>query len=192
MPRTPLLLNLEDTELLNTDALLDSDKVLITKFYCEIAKIHVNTCNTCNRTWFRLGVFNSEYSDYLDNWIKNSTTEGFVPLFGRLNNLNPRPMPPELPTLSPIKEMLLARVYIFMEVRQHRGLQYKYRGHICNFSVNTAKVFNRLPLLPSHLDIIILKPPPSPDDDPNAVNCQFRKDYKVCSVRGYAVLSGLL
>ncbi|RYO41105.1 hypothetical protein AA0111_g1032 [Alternaria arborescens] len=50
MPCTPPPLNLEDTELLNTDALLDSDKVLITKFYPEIAKIHVDTCNTCNRT----------------------------------------------------------------------------------------------------------------------------------------------
>jgi hypothetical protein len=179
MPRTPPPLNLEDTKLLNTDALLDSDKVLVTKFYREIAKIHVDTCNTCNRTWFGLDVFNSECSDCLDDRMKNSTTEGFVPLFGRLNNLDPGPMPPELPTLSPIEEMLLARVHIFMEVRQHRGLQYKYRGHICNFSVNTAKVFDRLPLLPSHLDIIILKPPPSPDDDPEAVNRQFRKDYKV-------------
>ena len=111
---TPPPLNLEDTKLLNTNALLDSDKVLVTKFYREIAKIYVNTCNICNCTWFRLDVFNSKCSDCLDNRMKNSTTKGFVPLFGCLNNLDPRPMPPKLPTLSPIKEMLLARVYIFI------------------------------------------------------------------------------
>ena len=170
MPCTPPPLNLEDTKLLNTNALLDSNKVLVTKFYHEIAKIHVNTCNTCNRTQFRLDMFNSKCSDCLDNQIKNSTTKGFVPLFSRLNNLNPRPIPPKLPTLSPIKEMLLARVYIFIEVRQHCRLQYKYRGYICNFLVNTAKVFNYLLLLPSYLNIIILKPPPLLDNNPKAVN----------------------
>lgn len=142
MPRTPPSMNLEDLELLHTDALSESDKVLVTKFHREIAKINIETCNTCNRRWFKLDVFNSECSDCLEDRRKNSTNEGFVPLFSRFNNLDPGPMPPELPALTPIEEMLLARVYIFMEVRQHRGLQYKYRGHICNFAVNTAKVFD--------------------------------------------------
>jgi hypothetical protein len=29
--------------------------------------------------------------------------------------------------------MLIARVHTYMEIRQHRGQQYKYRGHIYNF-----------------------------------------------------------
>lgn len=36
-----------------------------------------------------------------------------------------------------------------------------------------------MPLLPAHLDIIILKPPPSADDNLDAVNRQFQNDYKV-------------
>ena len=80
-------------------------------------------------------------------------------------------MLPKLPTLLPIKEMLLARVYIFIEVRQHCRLQYKYRGYIYNFLVNTAKVFNYLLLLLSYLNIIILKPPLLLDDNPKVVNC---------------------
>lgn len=60
-------LNLEDTKLLNTNALLDSNKVLVTKFYRKIAKIYVNTCNIYNCTWFRLDVFNSKCSNCLDN-----------------------------------------------------------------------------------------------------------------------------
>jgi hypothetical protein len=31
-------------------------------------------------------------------------------------------IPARLPELTAIKEMLLARVYIFMEVRQHQGV----------------------------------------------------------------------
>jgi hypothetical protein len=67
MPCTLPPLNLEDTKLLNTNALLDSNKVLVTKFYCKIVKIYVNTYNTCNCTWFRLDMFNSKCSNYLDN-----------------------------------------------------------------------------------------------------------------------------
>ena len=66
--------------------------------------------------------------------------------------------------------MLLTQVHIFIEVRQHRSMQYKYRGYICNFAVNTAKEFNQLPLLLKHLNIIILKPLPSLNNNPNVVN----------------------
>jgi hypothetical protein len=66
-----------------------------------------------------------------------------------------------------------------MEVRQHRGVQFKYCGHIVNFCVNNARVFSRLPLVPEELDVIILKPPPSDNNDPEQVNRQFRKDYQV-------------
>ena len=88
-------------------------------------------------------------------------------------------MPSHLPTITPAEEMLLARVHTFMEIRHHRGMQYKYRGHICHFAVNIAKVFNRLPRIPAELNVIILKPPAGKDDNPVAVNRQFRKDYKV-------------
>ena len=50
MPYTLPLLNLEDTKLLNTNALLDFNKVLVTKFYYKIVKIYVNTCNIYNCT----------------------------------------------------------------------------------------------------------------------------------------------
>ncbi|KAF1960485.1 hypothetical protein CC80DRAFT_404153, partial [Byssothecium circinans] len=38
-----------------------------------------------------------------------------------------------------------------------RGQQYKYRGHIYYFAINIARVFSRLPILLSKLNIIILK-----------------------------------
>lgn len=53
-------------------------------------------------------------------------------------------MPPGLPKLSQIEEMLIARVHHFVEVRQIRGQQYKYRGYIVNFLSHTSKIYNAL------------------------------------------------
>ncbi|KAF2706208.1 hypothetical protein K504DRAFT_438267, partial [Pleomassaria siparia CBS 279.74] len=98
-------------------------------------------------------------------------------LFSAANNLDPGSVPSRLPPLTQIEEMLIARVQCFVEVRQVRGIQYKYRGHICNFLSNTAKVYNRLPLLPADLDIIILRPANSRDDP--RMERQFRDNYRV-------------
>lgn len=179
LPSSPLPLDLDDPECLDRQAISESDKALVTRFYREVDKVQLQTCNVCNRSWFDLDVYNDECMDCLQDRTKHGNMPGFVPLFGNANDLDPGPMPPSLPTLTPIEEMLLARVHCFMEVRQHRGMQYKYRGHICNFAVNTGKVFNRLPLVPQDLDIIILKPPQSEGDDPEAMTRQFQKDYKV-------------
>jgi uncharacterized protein DUF6570 len=50
------------------------------------------------------------------------------PLFGAENHADPDHVPADLPSLSQIEEMLIARVHTFVEVRQHRGQQYKYTG----------------------------------------------------------------
>ncbi|KAF1954301.1 hypothetical protein CC80DRAFT_417772, partial [Byssothecium circinans] len=53
--------------------------------------------------------------------------------------------------------------------------QYKYRGHICHFAINVARVFLRLPILLSKLNIIILKLLYSDEDDHALVKHQFKK-----------------
>jgi uncharacterized protein DUF6570 len=57
--------------------------------------------------------------------------------------MDPRDMP-DLPVFTQFEEMLIARV----EVRQVRGQQYKYSGHVVNFLRNTGKIYDKLPLLP--------------------------------------------
>jgi hypothetical protein len=79
-------------------------------------------------------------------------------LYSGANEMDPGPMPLGLEQLTQIEEMLIARVHCFSEVRQVRGVQYKYKGHIVNFLTNTAKVYNRLPLLPEDVDVIIDRP----------------------------------
>lgn len=65
---------------------------------------------------------------------------------------------PDLPELPTVEEMLIARVHVVPEIRQVRGAQYHYKGHIINFMWNTRRVYDRLPLLPRELDIVLLRP----------------------------------
>ena len=43
------------------------------------------------------------------------------PLFGKSNRLNPGPVPGFLPILTIIKELLIARVYVYLQVVYVRG-----------------------------------------------------------------------
>jgi hypothetical protein len=49
-------------------------------------------------------------------------------LYSGANEMDPGPMPPSLEQLTQIEEMLIARVHCFVEVRQVRGVQYKYKA----------------------------------------------------------------
>jgi hypothetical protein len=84
----------------------------------------------------------------------------------------------DLPELTQVEEILVARVHVFVEVRQVRGQQYKYKGHILNFLRDTGRVYNTLPLLPQNLDIIILLRPSNTAADPR-LSRQLVRDLHV-------------
>ena len=65
---------------------------------------------------------------------------------------------PDLPKLTDIEEILIARVQVAINVFQVRGLQFQYRGHVAHFLKDVARVYAKLPLLPSESDVIILRP----------------------------------
>lgn len=96
--------------------------------------------------------------------------------------LDPGDMPDhniyKLPELTAIEEMLISVVHVNIEVRQYRGQQYRYQGHVCHFMRHDlGKMYEKLPLLPKELDIVILKPA---NHTTNAgLQRQFTKDYKV-------------
>ncbi|EDN09817.1 predicted protein [Histoplasma mississippiense (nom. inval.)] len=92
------------------------------------------------------------------------------------NNLDPGQVP-DLPSISQVEEMLIARVHVFVEIRQVRGQQYKYKGHVVNFLQDTDRIYNSLPLLPKDLDIIVLRPS-NTSADPR-LSHQFRRDFTV-------------
>jgi hypothetical protein len=179
LPPKPPAMNFDDPDFLQQPAITDEEVRYITKFYTELDKVKMQMCNTCNRYWFDLKVFGNECDVCRKDRINPHNDQDWVPLYGAANNMDPGPMPPQLPSLTRTEEMLIARVHVFMEVRQYRGVQYKYRGHVCHFAVNSGRVFSRLPVLPQDLDILILKPPPVLGEDDDAINRQFRKDWKV-------------
>jgi ATP-dependent DNA helicase PIF1 len=74
------------------------------------------------------------------------------------NHLNFSDIPNYLLTLYLAEEMVIARVYVAINVFIVRGQQYKYRGHVIHFLRNVGKVYNKPPLLPKDLDIVILRP----------------------------------
>ena len=97
--------------------------------------------------------------------------------FSRENALHFGVVPPQLPELSQTEEMLIARVHVHVQVFQYRGQQYKYRGHVINFLRDTGSVYSQLPLLPSDLDIIILRPR-NTTNQPHMLR-QFRSQFRV-------------
>ena len=64
------------------------------------------------------------------------------------------PIPEPLPQLE---EMLLSPVQVVMLAYSIRGGQHKYSGHCCNFVRDTTNVIIKLPRLPEHLDIVIIR-----------------------------------
>jgi len=55
------------------------------------------------------------------------------PLFGESNRLNLGPVPGFLPILTVVEELLITRVYVYLQVMRVRGQQYRYTGHVYCF-----------------------------------------------------------
>ena len=70
------------------------------------------------------------------NSLKNLTLPS---LFSNSNGLNPGPIPSFLPILTAVEELLITRVYIYLQVVHIRGQQYRYTNYICCFGQNTLK-----------------------------------------------------
>ena len=86
-------------------------------------------------------------------------------------------VPPDLPDLSAVKQMLIARAHMHMEVKRYRGHQYHYSGHTVCFMQNTAKLYDTLPLIPEELGVLMLRPARSADNP--RVRLQFANDFRV-------------
>ena len=132
----------------------------ITDFYERLPQIKREECTICNENWYNLKVENGVCSQ-CRQWAKNSQPA----LFTAANHLDVSAVPPHLPQLTQIEEQLIAQVHVHLQVWQIKGQQYKYKHHIVNFMQNTTKVYDKLPLLVTDLDVSCL----------NSVQTLFRK-----------------
>src|SRR6266700_5958114 len=80
------------------------------------------------------------------------------PLFSKSNGLDLGPVPGFLPILTAVEELLIARVYVYLQVVCVRGQQHRYTGHVCCFGQNILKTWRQLLWLPSKLDILVVRP----------------------------------
>jgi hypothetical protein len=163
----------------DSPALTNRDMELLRNFHERLNKEKQELCDRCEETWFRMDLNDDNTCGRCIKVDKDIDLNEELCLFSSGNLMDPGPIlgATILPELSQVEEMLVSRVHCFVEVRQIRGQQYKYRGHVVNFLNNTAKVYNVLPLLPEDLDIIIIRPK-GWRTDPRMAN-QGRKDFKV-------------
>jgi ATP-dependent DNA helicase PIF1 len=75
--------------------------------------------------------------------------------------------------------MLIARAHVGVQVRRIGGQQYQYSSHTVCFIQNTQKIYNKLPLTPKDLNIILLKPASGQASDTRAINRSFKRQFRV-------------
>ncbi|KAK1917295.1 hypothetical protein P3342_000008 [Pyrenophora teres f. teres] len=153
-PDPPLDLSSENWR--DDPALSDRDYTLLNNFREQLDKEKMETCARCDEKWFHMGLNDDRVCTSCINADKE-LDEDMPFLYSGANDMDPGPAAAGLEPLTQIQEMLIARVHCFVEVRQVRGVQYKYKGHVVNFLTNTPKDYNRLPLLPEDLDVILIR-----------------------------------
>ncbi|KAK8913436.1 hypothetical protein VCV18_011442 [Metarhizium anisopliae] len=157
-------------------ALSAEDQALVREFYTALDDDKMHSCLRCKECWFdmkpnRLNIC----ARCISRDRKRGSDEPYF--FSAENNLDFGEVPNNLPDLTMVEEMLIARVHVHVKVLQVRGAQYKYRGHVVHFLRNVSKLFQELPVLPENLDIILLRPP-AMDGDPR-LQKQFARDFRV-------------
>ena len=94
-------------------------------------------CSCYKEWWFQIGLaIEGNNIGIYKAYIKdvNSLKDPTLPsLFGKSNRLNLGPIPGFLPILTTVEELLIACIYIYLQVVYIRGQQYYYTGYICCF-----------------------------------------------------------
>lgn len=134
-------------------AVTEVDKHLLNDFYNAIYKPRLIFCGRCNEKWFDLDV-----RDGICKNCRNTDKDQDVFFYSAANRMDFGRWTGELPKLTQAEEMMISKYHIAIECRQIRGAQYKYSGHVCQFSKDVAKVYPVLPVLPEELDIVIIVP----------------------------------
>ena len=93
----------------------------------------------------------------------------------RANDMDPGEIPHYLLKLSQIEQICISSAHVQMQVYKARSLQFRYTRHCVAFMNNYVKFNNRVPLIPSELDVILL----APANSNKQIQRQFLNDFKV-------------
>ncbi|EED11952.1 hypothetical protein TSTA_000300 [Talaromyces stipitatus ATCC 10500] len=158
---------------------------LVENFYNTLYSFAQEECGRCQEKWFKM-----KLRDGVWDRCRCVDRDQMIFLYSPGNNMDPSDVPTFLPELTQTEEMLIARVHVHMQIRQIRGQQYRYQGHIVNFLRDTQRVCNRLPLLPQNPNMVLLRPQNAETHE--RLNRQFRRDFRVKRGYIYAWLSYLI
>jgi hypothetical protein len=167
------------SDLSEQPALNEQDWAYLQAFHERMEKEHIEQCTRCDKKWYNLAL-NRDHVCYVCIKADKDLDTDMPFQFSADNEMDLGPVSTQLTgeyALTQVEEMLIARVHCFVEVHQARGLQFRYRGHVVNFLNNTSKMYDCLPLLPSDLDIIIIRLASYKRD--LKMRKQFRKDFRV-------------
>jgi hypothetical protein len=172
----PIDFNMQNNDA-EAPALSEQDWQYLKDFQARLAKdVILDHCTRCKETWFTNNVVDGVCKKCRTTRDKSKKDD--EPFLMSVENLmDPGGVPPNLPELTQVEEMLIAKVHVMVEVHQIRGQQYRYSGHVCNFLRDVGKIYNKLPLLPQNLEIVLLKPANTAANP--GLNRQFKKDYRV-------------
>lgn len=161
---------------LSSPAIADEDIALLARFRERLHSERLEYCTRCKQKWFNLKVNrNGVCQACIRRDAKRREDEPYF--FSAENELDFGSVPDHLPELSQVEEMLIARVHVCVDIYQVRGQQYKYRGHVINFLKDVGQVYNVLPRIPEHLDLVLLRPKDW-DKKPHVAR-QFRRQFRV-------------
>lgn len=156
---------------------------LVNDFQTALHSESMETCSRCNERWFRIKLATRgnttgicaqcRIKDKAEDQKPNPADRTYF--YGPRNNMEPGEVPSFLPELTQVEEMLISFVHTIIEVRQVQGQQYFYRGHVAHFMNNIPKIYDRLPLLPTELDIIVLRPADTASQP--SLRRQFCRDF---------------
>ena len=130
---------------LHAPALSEIDMRRLKVFHRALAREHMEYCQRCREKWFDMNLHSGVCSKcrYCDKY----RSEELPFLMSSANFADPGPVHVDMPALTQVEEMKIARVHVFIEIRQVCGQQYKYSGHVCNFHISTRVLSWRCPVL---------------------------------------------
>ncbi|KAH6667816.1 hypothetical protein B0J14DRAFT_172917 [Halenospora varia] len=120
----PIDFNMQNNDA-EAPALSEQDWQYLKDFQARLAKeVILDHCTRCRETWFNNNVVNGVCKKCRTTRDKSKKDDEPF-LMPAENLMDPGGVPPNLPKLTQVEEMLIAKVHVMVEVHQIRGQQYR-------------------------------------------------------------------
>uniref|UniRef100_A0A158P537 ATP-dependent DNA helicase n=1 Tax=Tetranychus urticae TaxID=32264 RepID=A0A158P537_TETUR len=126
------------------------------KFDRIMSEIRWNSCTTCCQKFPDLFLKRITHEGGSENSCRLCTNKRSEGLFTSGNEMDPGPIPEVLQDLTPIEEMLIAKIHPVVCFYRIRGQQMSYSGHVIHFKQDIVNLYSKLPIDPSFSQAIAI------------------------------------